>query len=304
MLYKPGVIEEKEIDFLFDVGIYNEDINIRDIAAIQGFYEKHGYIPENYIVPFLNWLTYSARKNVSNELQDITKSSFAGRCSYAQSFFDQILEKMNFNKMTFNIGDVMGTDPIHALTCVEIPTKHNGEDTTKLFMLDPTFRQFCIAEENRFDRYNEEPRWGVRMSTPHPGYFFNLTEEGKEFAEGLIHYGFFEINEDSLKTYFDPFALYVTPKESYAESSYVGRISSTTATGTDYWERMVDARKRPMTLSHNFDLSTPREIVAKEDNKLFNKLRNKNVQKELDSMFEEQQTGTNNLINISNNSTK
>ena len=29
MLYKPGVIEEKEIEFLFDAEIYNEDIDIR-----------------------------------------------------------------------------------------------------------------------------------------------------------------------------------------------------------------------------------------------------------------------------------
>ena len=53
MLYKAGVVESEEIDFLFDADIYNEDIDIREIAAIQGFYEKHGYIPENHIVTFL-----------------------------------------------------------------------------------------------------------------------------------------------------------------------------------------------------------------------------------------------------------
>ena len=91
MLYKAGVVESEEIDFLFDAGIYNEDIDIREIAAIQGFYEKHGYIPANHIVTFLNWLTYSARKNISNELEDITKSSFSGRCAVAQSFYSQFL---------------------------------------------------------------------------------------------------------------------------------------------------------------------------------------------------------------------
>ena len=92
------------------------------------------------------------------------------------------LEKLNLKKMTFNVGDVLGTDPIHALTCVEIPTVVNGERVSRTFMLDPTFRQFCIAEENRFERYNEEERWGVRMATPHPGYFFNLTDEGSDFS--------------------------------------------------------------------------------------------------------------------------
>ena len=291
MLYKPGVVDSKEIDFLFDAGIYNEDIDTREIAAIQGFYEKHGYIPDSHIVTFLNWLTYSARKNVSNELEDITKSSFAGRCAVAQAFFDQMLDKLGLKKMTFNVGDVLGTEPIHALTCVEIPTKINGEDAIRTFMLDPTFRQFCITEENRFERYYEEARWGVRMSTPHPGYFFNLTDEGRDFANGLIHYGFFEINEQSLKTYFDPFSLYVTPKEEYHDSSQIGRISSTTSSGFDYWNKMIEARKKPNVGSHNFDMRTPREIVLKEDNRLLNRIRGRNVQGELDRMFEEQHSG-------------
>ena len=38
VLYKPGVIDEKETDFLFDVGIFNNDIDIKEVAAIQGFY--------------------------------------------------------------------------------------------------------------------------------------------------------------------------------------------------------------------------------------------------------------------------
>lgn len=300
MLYKSAIVESEDIDFLFDAGIYNEDIDMREIAAIQGFYEKHGYIPDNHIITFLNWLTYSARKNISNELEDVTKSSFAGRCAIAQSFFDQILEKLNLKKMTFNVGDVLGTDPIHALTCVEIPTVVNGERVSRTFMLDPTFRQFCIAEENRFERYNEEERWGVRMATPHPGYFFNLTDEGREFAEGLIHYGFFEVNEKSLKTYFDPFALYVTPKEEYEDQNQVGMVSSTTASGLDYWDRMVSSIEKPLVGSRGFDLSTPREIIQREDRRLINRIRNRNVQKELDSMFESQ-----NLDNsINNNQSK
>lgn len=296
MLYKSAIVESEDIDFLFDAGIYNEDIDIRTVAAIQGFYEKHGYIPDSHIITFLNWLTYSARKNISNELEDVTKSSFAGRCAVAQSFYAQMLDKFGLKNMTFNVGDVVGTEPIHALTCVEIPTVVNGERVSRTFMLDPTFRQFCITEENRFERYNEEERWSVRMATPHPGYFFNLTDEGREFAEGLIHYGFFEVNEDSLKTYFDPFALYVTPKEAYDDQDNVGKISCTTASGVDYWDRMVSSIEKPLGGSRGFDLSTPREIVQREDRKLFNRIRNRNVQSELDSMFETEQLNSSSTL--------
>ena len=286
MLYKNSLVNTGKTDFLFDAQPYNEDIDIKEIAAIQVFLEKHGYIPEAYIPKFLNWLVYSARMNVSNPLDDVMESSFAGKCAVAQSFFDQILEKFGLDKMTFNVGGVLGTDPIHALTCVQIPTMVNGQETNKLFMLDPTFRQFCISEENRYERYNEEKRWGVRMATPHPGYFFNLTDEGRNFAQGLIHYGYFEINEDSLKTYFDPFALYVTPKEAYENQNDVGMISSTTATGTDYWERMVTCREKPLRGSYGFDLETPKESIERENNKLRNRISRLFHRQELNDMFE------------------
>lgn len=290
MLYKSGVIDEKEPDFLFEAEIFNEDIDFREVAAIQGFYGKHGYIPDDHIVTLLNWMTYSARKNTASPIEDITKASFAGRCSRCQSFFCQLLEKMNFKYLPFNVGGMLGTAPIHALTYVEIPTKLNGQNMTKSFVLDPTFRQFCLTEENRFERYNEEPRWGIRMSTPHPGYFFNLTDEGRMFAKELIYSGFFEVNEDSLKTYFDPFVLYATPKESYDDPSLVGHVASTTANGKYYFQRMYDARVNPLVSSTDeFDLSTPREIMKREDNRLINRIRGRNTQSELDAMFEEQQ---------------
>ena len=140
------------------------------------------------------------------------------------------------------------------------------------------------------------------MATPHPGYFFNLTDEGREFAEGLIHYGFFEVNENSLKTYFDPFALYLTPKEAYDDPSLVGQVSSTNASGLDYWNSVVTAEKKAFIGANSFDLSTPREIVQKEDRRLINRIQRKNVQGELDAMFEEQNIGSG-IINT-NSSTK
>ena len=41
----------------------------------------------------------------------------------------------------------------------------------------------------------------------------------------------------------------------------------------DYWNRMVISNKKPFIGRHSFDLSTPRDIVMKEDNKLINKKR-------------------------------
>lgn len=293
MLYKNVVADKEKTEFLFEAKPYNEDIDEKEIAAIEVFYEKNGYIPEAYIPHFLNWLTYKARINITNPLDSVMDISMAGACARAQSYYDAMLTKFGLNHITFNIGDILGTEPIHALTCVEIPTKINGEDSLKLYMLDPTFRQFCITEENRYERYNEEARWSVRMATPHPGYFFNLTEEGKNFAEDLIHYGYYEVNEDSLKTYFDPFALYVTPKGAYENSDDVGKVSSTTFSGNDYWDRITSNISKPLSASREFDLSTPKEDIEQERNKLSSKIKRVFKRQELDDMFVIEDVSTN-----------
>ena len=62
---------------------------------------------------------------------------------------------------------------------------------------------------------------------------------------------------------------------------------------------MVEARKDVMTSSNNFDLSTPREIVQKEDSKLLNRLRRRNIQGELDAMFEEENSSSHVSSNLS-----
>ena len=300
MLYNNYLSEKsKKIDFLFESKPYNQDIDIKEIAAIQVFYENNGYIPDTYISKFLNWLTYAARMNISAPFEDIMESSMAGKCAVAQTFFDQILDKMGFTRMTFNVGDVVGTDSIHALTCVQIPTRVNGVMTNKLFMLDPTFRQFCTCEENRFERYYEEPKWNIRMSTPHPGYFFNLTNEGREFANNLIHYGYFEVDDDSLKQYFDPFVLFVTPKESYKNCDDIGKIHSTTVDGKYYWNRLVNNVQKPFRGSHGFDMSTPKENIEKEKGKLGNRIKRVLGKKELDEMFVIDDVSNN--VNSSNN---
>lgn len=104
------------------------------------------------------------------------------------------------------------------------------------------------------------------MSTPHPGYFFNLTEKGKEFANQLIRDGYFELTEENLKTYLDPFALYVTPKEAYTNKNNLGKITNTTTTAKKYWQQILNvANKNEILLgSQQFNLETPKEIVTKK----------------------------------------
>lgn len=288
MLYNEPIVVPKKEEFLFHEKPYNEDIDIRAVAKIEDFYEKNGFIPKQDIKLLLDWLTYRARINITPPPDTPLESSFTGKCAIAQDFYDKLLTKMNFEIIKFNVGDILQTEPIHELTCIIIPI--NKEKEKKVFLLDPTFKQFCKTEENRFERYFEEPRWAVHLATPHPGYFLNLTEKGKNFANNLIRDGYFEITEDSLKTYLDAFSLYTTPKENYKQKEQLGKIHSTTISGNDYWNQILTKqhKKEQPTYHTDFNLDTPKEIVIREDSKWSNRIKNffkRQEQTELNEMF-------------------
>ena len=184
MLYKDfkeyeNIDPENKVEFLFDAVAYNEYINVADIAALEEFHRINHWMPEQYIPMFLNWVTFYIRCQVVNPLESPLCASFKGRCAPAAQVADELLTKMGFKVEQFNMGSVVNAPQIHQLCMVYIPTVVNGETVSKKYILDPTFRQFCISEENRFERYFEEPRYSVNMATPRPGYFMNLNEEGR-----------------------------------------------------------------------------------------------------------------------------
>ena len=81
-----------------------------------------------------------------------------------------------------------------------------------------------------------------------------------------------EINEWNLKTYFDPFRLYLTPKEEYEEGS-LGKISSTNLTGNYYLNRIekcIDKR----TIKSRALIETPMEQIIDKKRKMMYRIRN------------------------------
>lgn len=277
MLYKDfkdyeSLGEEDKVEYLFDAVAYNEAINVGDVAALEEFYKLNHFLPEQYIPMFLNWVTFYVRCQVVNPLESPLCASFKGRCAPAAQVADELLTKMGFKVEQFNMGSVVNAPNIHQLTMVYIPTVVNGQTVSKKYILDATFRQFCISEENRFERYFEEPRYSVNMATPRPGYFLNLTEEGRKFANELITYGYFEITEEKLKRYSDAFALYAKPKEKYRALEYVGTTDTTPTTANEYMDRIIEN-----PYMSNFHSRTPivtaSEYVSAERKKFGNRIK-------------------------------
>ena len=275
MLYKEidsKFKSDKEPEFIFDTEIFNEDIDIRDIAALEGFYKKNKYLPSKYINLFLNYITYYTRSSVLNPLEDPLTADYKTKCSPAASINYELLTKMGFQAMLFNVGDIMGTENIHQLCMVWIPTMVDGQIVSKAYVLDPTFRQFCLKEENRFERYFEEERYSVRRATPHPGYFMKLDNSGISLAEEIIKYGYFEVTSENLKRYFDSYYFYLKKKEEYKDKESLGKEYISPITGKDYYERILN-NKLDFKIGANVPIITPMERIKIERNKLRNKIK-------------------------------
>lgn len=210
------------------------EINIDYIAKIEKFYQQHGFIPENCVNTFLDWLVMEARKKCLNSEEDFLNFSYKGCCGRVQGALKDLLDRMRVPNKAFNIGNVVAHKPIHALNMLTLPILKNDKVVLDNYILDPTFRQFTLKEENRFERYFEEERGAIKVATPHPGYFLNLTPQGREFANELIKDGYFLMNDENTKLYCDAFQLYVTPKEDYTDKSLVGKVSFTGYSGADY----------------------------------------------------------------------
>ena len=277
MLYQKNLINDidskKEYDYLIDAPIFNDDIDIRDIAALESFHRNKGYIPEKYIPLFLNYITYYTRYNLSKGYENPLTSAYRFQCSQAANINTELLEKMGMKVKQFNIGDMMGTDSIHELCEVWVPTMIDGKIKEKKYILDPTFRQFCIKEENRYERYDEEPRYSVRKSTPHPAYFLNLSEEGIKFAKEIIRYGYFEATPENIKRYFDSFYYYLKDKESYKDQSKVGKEYVSPISYEEYNSILEQCEDKKHQLKSGLTIMTPLEKINLARKKMKNRFK-------------------------------
>ena len=257
--------------YIFSSEPLNEFIDINKIAEIQNFYETNHYLKSDDLSMFLNWVIYNSRLYCVDDAEKIKISSYKGNCANTQQINDLILKKIGFETFKFNIGGVFNQKPIHSINYLKVPVMIDNKIITKEFILDPTFRQFCTYEENRFERYFEEPRYNVNKSTPFPGYFFNLTEKGKKFANDLIKTGYFELSDENTKLYFDCFNLYLKDKNQYDNINLLGKIATTDLSASTY--RMLMKENRDNYENGNFGLytKTPKaRVITNNKNFLYN----------------------------------
>lgn len=260
------MIDSKIEEMLYPDNTYNEEISFKDIAIIEYFYKKNGYVNVEDVDKLLNYITAYSRLAVLRFSTPVA-STMSGLCYPSAEVNYEVLKKMGFNPKMFNIGRVIGIDnTIHELCEVKIPIMINDEIIDKDFILDPTFKQFCTKEGCSINRYNGEKRFNIKKATPLPAYFMFLSEEGMTFTKNLTKYGYFEKTDELFKRYCDAFKLFTMEKEDYEDQSLVGKLDFLDTLVSEYQNNLDKANDLPMG-SLDIIIKTPLEAYQEYERK-------------------------------------
>lgn len=230
-------------DYIFDTIPYIPDIDLEELASIQNKLQS-GYALDTYeATVFLDWITYNAREYAVSNPKDhkekeedrrnkITFNSMTGQCAPTQRVNVDLLRKFGLDARPFNTADCMGQIPKneettrrennilsspkvrHSVSMVSIPIEYEkGKVASFKYLLDPTFRQFCLK-----DNCIEKEEWSQHgYGAPHTGYFMkkeNLRNLGvneeealktENIANLLISRGYMLLDEESTRLYMNAF---------------------------------------------------------------------------------------------------
>ena len=243
MSYK-GMQMTSQKDYIFSDTIpYDPEFDIEELKEIQKKLEDFsaGYTSNGITIEetekFLDWVTFNARSYaVRKGPESPISASMTGQCAPTQRINFNLLSRLKLDVRAFNTAECIGEIQIndedyrrilngwgspavrHSVSLVSIPIIDNDGNTQLYkFLLDPTFRQFCLKENCNYDKFTDQERLKRGYVAPHPGYFMmaeNLMNLGvpqetatrtEMLGKCIISKGYFWLNEENAKLYGDTF---------------------------------------------------------------------------------------------------
>jgi len=239
-----GLEMTSQEEYIFSDTIpYNPDFDLEQLKLIQDKIQDftsgrsvNGITSQEAEV-FLDWVTFNARNYaVRNAPESPMTATMTGQCAPTQRVNVKLLRKMGLDARPFNTADCIGQTSMnaedidkvqkgwsspavrHSVSLVNIPIIDNFGNTDMYpFLLDPTFRQFCLQENCNGNKF-VDPNWLSRGHVaPHPGYFMEadnlrqlgVSEEIAQKTESLgkliVSRGYFYLSDENAKLYGDTF---------------------------------------------------------------------------------------------------
>ncbi|MDD2378220.1 MAG: hypothetical protein PHD10_04500 [Bacilli bacterium] len=178
--------------YIFDATYKDASIDIKKVADIESRLNNGITVEDAELL--LDFVVSETRAIIAKNAKVSNISHLAQYVSYL------LLKKMRLTVYPFNIKNALECSKIdHTVLSVKILINGMSYNT---YIVDPTFRRFCLEENCRVECFNKEEKL-----TPDPGYFLNMTDKGRVLANYLIINGYFLLNEENAKTYGDSFCL-------------------------------------------------------------------------------------------------
>ena len=234
-------------DYVFEDTIpYIPEIDLEELKNIENKLKnytsgksKNGLTPQEAEI-FLDWISFNARKYAvggkdTPEFMDVNLvpiDPMSIQCAPTQKLNVELLRKIGLDAKPFNTADCMGDIQMslesqkrrnngfdspavrHSVSMVSIPIIDNLGNTAEYkYLLDPTFRQFCLKENCNEDQYRE---FGNTVA-PHPGYFMqannlqqlgipeDIAQKTETLGKLIVSRGYFCLNDENVKLYMDTF---------------------------------------------------------------------------------------------------
>lgn len=242
MGYK-GVEITSQDKYIYDTMPYNPEFDIDELVTIQNKLQNYSSGRTNEGITskeaeiFLDWITFNARSYATKDTpESAITASMTGMCAPTQGVNYELLSKFGLDIRAFNMGECIGSIPMtvedkrrvdngwlskavrHAVSLVNIPIiDDNGNTDEYEFLLDPTFRQFCLEERCNSDVFYNQDLLNKGYIAPPPGYFMQannlmqlgvsreVAEKSENLGKYIVNKGYFYLSEENAKLYGDAF---------------------------------------------------------------------------------------------------
>lgn len=231
------IFDEENIEYNFDYNLLEKIEN----NLIDG-------ITYNEAIYLLRWIVFVIEENL-----DLSDPTYTGYCGISSCIAVRLLRKLGLKCFSFNLKNLLNENHnIHSIVLAKIKVIENNEIHNKEFIIDPTFRQYCIIERCLRSRILKYENTEYKVA-PFPGYFLSLTDDGIKFGTLLLNNGFFELNAENFKLYCDAFQLY---KNEQNNCFPIYNIRN----GKEYISEIKKCKEKIYYYKNDLDLKLPSEI--------------------------------------------
>lgn len=218
--------------------IIDSDVKIKEydeekVNRLIEKYQSNIELNEDEIKTLLDYYISLLRENMQEKFNiDIQEDALENRCDYAQKIIFDMMSNNRFIVYPKETQKVINPFVIgHSFLVFNYNNSY--------YLIDPTFRQFCTSEKCNLD-YMIFSNDGSVLRPTDPGYFLNMSNEGKELAKSLIKNGYIKLNTKCAKLYCDSFYNGKTGKDKFSKID--GEIYFSSLIKPEYYCSLSDER--------------------------------------------------------------